>query len=120
MATKTAPEPPESGKDVERPDAAAAEAATPAAPETADEPQPPEPGVYEYTYSAACVYPHVPLTCRPATPEQPESDSAPAVRAQSATVFDWPFGPPDDGRWIKTRKKPNQRADNEPPLSSEE
>lgn len=99
---------------------AAPAAPEPAITEPAGEPAAPEPGVYEYTHSAACVYPHVPLTCRPASPEQPASDRTPAVRAQAATVFDWPFGPPDDGRWTKTRKKPNTAADNEPPLSSEE
>lgn len=68
----------------------------------------PEPGVYEFTHFADCVYPHVPLSCRTATGDTP------------ATVFDWPFGPPDDGRWTKTRKKPNQAADNAPAPSSEE
>ncbi|MGW2692330.1 hypothetical protein ACWC3Y_10765 [Streptomyces sp. NPDC001296] len=77
-------------------------------PEPTAEPTGPEPGVYEYTHFADCVYPHVPLTCRAATADTP------------ATVFDWPFGPPDDGRWTKTRKKPNQAADNAPALSSEE
>ncbi|MFJ8345024.1 hypothetical protein ACIQ9J_01345 [Streptomyces sp. NPDC094153] len=68
----------------------------------------PEPGVYEYTHYDDCVYPHVPLTCRAATLDSP------------ATVFEWPFGPPDDGRWTKTKKKPNQAADNAGPLTSEE
>lgn len=82
----------------------------------------PEPGVYEYTHSADCVYPQVPLTARAARPARdPDSDipgdeGEPAV---TATVFDWPFGPPDDGRWTKTRKKPTQGADNEPALSEE-
>ncbi len=67
-----------------------------------------EPGVYEYTHWADCVYPHVPLTARTATPDTP------------ATVFSWAFGAPDDGRWAKTRKKPNQAADNAPAPSSEE
>lgn len=86
------------------------EAAAPAAEPTAAAPGPsgPDPGVYEFTYFADCVYPHVPLTCRAATADTP------------ATVFDWPFGPPDDGRWTKTRKKPNQAADNMPAPSSEE
>ncbi|MFI1165653.1 hypothetical protein ACH4UM_19060 [Streptomyces sp. NPDC020801] len=74
----------------------------------AAEPSGPEPGVYEYTHFADCVYPHVPLTCRAATADAP------------ATVFDWPFGPPDDGRWTRTRKKPTQAADNAGPLTSEE
>jgi hypothetical protein len=72
-------------------------------------PDGPEPGVYAYTYFADCVYPHVPLTARAATDDRP------------ATVFDWPFGPPADGRWTKTTKKPNQAADNDAvPLTSEE
>lgn len=89
-----------------------------------DAPQPeqsgPEPGVYEYAYFADCVYPSVPLTAYAADPGRPATDDEPATPPVTATVFDWPFGPPDDGRWAKTRKKPNQRADNEPPLNSEE
>ncbi|MGW2920421.1 hypothetical protein ACWDBF_21520 [Streptomyces angustmyceticus] len=74
----------------------------------------PAPGVYEYVHPTACVYPHVPLTAYPAR-EDGDGKELPA------TVFDWPFGPPDDGRWAKTRKtKPNQAADNAPALSSEE
>jgi hypothetical protein len=88
-------------------EAAAAPAIETPAPEPA-ELSGPEPGVYEYTHFADCVYPHVPLTARAATADA------------SATVFDWPFGPPDDGRWTKTRKKPNQAADNAPAVSSEE
>ncbi|MEV0090466.1 hypothetical protein [Streptomyces sp. NPDC050738] len=72
------------------------------------EPEEPEPGVYEFTAESPCVYPHVPLTCRPAAPESP------------ATVFDWPEGPPADGRWTKTRKKPNQQPDNAPAPSGKE
>ncbi|MEU0818965.1 hypothetical protein [Streptomyces mirabilis] len=93
-----------------QPEETAAAVETPAV----DEPTPeaasagPEPGVYEYMHFADCVYPHVPLTCRAATADAP------------ATVFDWPFGPPDDGRWTKTKKKPTQAADNAGPLTSEE
>lgn len=68
----------------------------------------PPPGVYEYTHFADCVYPHVPLSCRAATD------------GVEATVFDWPSGVPDDGRWAPTTKKPNQVADNAAPLVSEE
>ena len=99
-ATESTPQPDEA---VPPPPDIPADAAEPAAEETG-----PEPGVYEFTHFADCVYPHVPLTCRAATPDTP------------ATVFDWPFGPPDDGRWTKTRKKPNQAADNAPAPSSEE
>lgn len=88
------------------------------APEAA--PRGPEPGVYEYTHYADCVYPHVPLTCRAARPERPATDTDPGEPAVAATVYAWPFGPPDDGRWTKTRKKPNQAADNAPAPSSEE
>jgi hypothetical protein len=85
--------------------------AEPAAPDPEPAPAPAAggPGVYEYTHFTDCVYPHVPLTARAATPDR------------AATVFDWPFGPPTDGRWTPTSKKPNQAPDNEPaPLSSEE
>jgi hypothetical protein len=80
----------------------------PAVPAAAPEPPAPEPGTYEYTHFADCVYPHVPLSARAATADTP------------ATRFDWPFGPPEDGRWTKTSKSPNQAADNMPALSSEE
>jgi hypothetical protein len=87
------------------------------------EPTGPEPGVYEYTHSADCVYPNVPLTARaehPGRPADPNDQGDEGEDAVAATVFDWPFGPPDDGRWTKTRKKPNQAADNAPAPSSEE
>ncbi|MFJ2630831.1 hypothetical protein ACIO6U_02555 [Streptomyces sp. NPDC087422] len=80
----------------------------------------PEPGVYEYTHGADCVYPQVPLTARAANPGRPESEGDPGESPVTATVFNWPFGPPDDGRWTTTRKKPNQAADNDPAPSSEE
>jgi hypothetical protein len=80
-----------------------------AAEDEAPPPAGPEPGVYEYTHFADCVYPHVPLSCRVAT------------ATTEATVFDWPFGPPNDGRWAPTTKTPNQVADNDTaPLVSEE
>ncbi|MFF7411664.1 hypothetical protein [Streptomyces lydicus] len=93
--------------------------AVPAAPaaepvEASQDQDGPAPGVYEYVHPTACVYPHVPLTAHPA---REGADG----RELPATVFDWPFGPPNDGRWAKTRKtKPNQAADNAPALSSEE
>lgn len=74
----------------------------------ADVPAPTQPGAYEYSHYADSVYSHVPLTARAAT-----ADTA-------ATVFAWPFGPPDDGRWRPTTKKPNQAADNAGPLINEE
>jgi hypothetical protein len=94
------------------PSAAPAAVDTPApapaeAPDPADTTGPP-PGVYAYSYFADCVYPHVPLSARAATADAP------------ATIFDWPFGPPDDGRWTPTSKSPNQAADNAPAPSSEE
>jgi hypothetical protein len=91
----------------EEPTAPAADTPT-TLPEPVAEPAGLEPGVYEYTHWADCVYPHVPLTARTATTDTP------------ATVFNWAFGAPDDGRWAKTRKKPNQAADNAGPLTSEE
>lgn len=102
----------EPGQETAPESPAAGTAAAPAGEEPVEEPQnqdAPGPGVYEYVHPAECVYPHVPLTARPATNDRP------------ATVFDWPFGPPTDGRWAKTRKtKPNQAADNAPALSNEE
>jgi hypothetical protein len=90
-------------------EAAAPPVDTPAAPAEAPVPaQAPEPGTYEYSHFADAVYPHVPLTARAATADTP------------ATVFDWPFGPPDDGRWTPTTKTPNQAADNAGPLTSRE
>jgi hypothetical protein len=80
------------------------------------EPAGPEPGVYEYTHFDDCVYPHVPLTCHAGRPERPATDDAPGEPEVKATVFDWPFGAPDDGRWKPTRKKPTQAADNAGPL----
>ncbi|MGR3875809.1 hypothetical protein ACUXZZ_45570 (plasmid) [Streptomyces graminifolii] len=79
-------------------------------PEAAEDAAPvgPPPGVYEYRHFADCTYPHVPLSCRAAT------------ESTDATVYDWPFGPPDDGRWAPTTKTPNQVADNAAPLVSEE
>lgn len=59
-------------------------------------------GVYEFTGAVATQYLEVPLTARPATDDGP------------ATVFDWPFSAPDDGRWKPTRRKPNQLPDNAP------
>jgi hypothetical protein len=66
------------------------------------------PGVYEFTGSLPTQYLEVPLTAHPA------DDTAPA------TVFDWPFSAPGDGRWQPTKRKPNQVADNAAPLTSEE
>jgi hypothetical protein len=77
-------------------------------PEAAPEPPGPKPGVYAYTYFADSVYPHVPLTARAATADAP------------ASIVDWPFGPPDDGRWAPTTKDPNQAADNASPVTAKE
>jgi hypothetical protein len=86
------------------PAATAPAADTPVAPA----PAPVRPGVYEYTHFTDCVYPHVPLTARAATADR------------AATVFAWPFGPPEDGRWTPTSKTPNQAADNAPALPFQE
>lgn len=112
--TKDAPEP---TPQPEEPVALTVEPGTEA---PADAEPTPEPGVYEFTHFADCVYPHVPLTCRAARPERPATEDDPGEPEVKATVFDWPFGPPDDGRWTKTRKKPNQNPDNAGPLTSEE
>jgi hypothetical protein len=36
------------------------------------------------------------------------------VPAIPATVFDWSFSAPGDGRWKPSKKKPNQQPDNTP------
>jgi hypothetical protein len=59
-------------------------------------------GAYEFTGPIPTLYLEVPLTAHPA-----EGDD-------SATVFDWPFSAPDDGRWQPSKKKPNQLPDNAP------
>lgn len=120
MPTAKPPRDPEpTPSQPEEPAAPVAETAV-ETPEPAGESSSPEPGVYEFTHFADCVYPHVPLTCRAARPERPATDDDPGEPEVKATVFDWPFGPPDDGRWTKTRKKPNQNPDNAGPLTSEE
>lgn len=77
-------------------------------------------GVYEFTGPIATQYLDVPLTARPAESGSAVTKTAPAVPATAATVFDWPFGAPADGRWAPTKKKSNQVADNAAPLTSEE
>lgn len=99
----------------------AASAPEPPAPDVAAaEPEQPGPGTYEYTRSSGCVYPHVPLTCHPEDPGVAASEADPGRPARPATVFDWPDGPPTDGRWTKTRKKANQLPDNVPASSGKE
>ncbi|MEU6347237.1 hypothetical protein ABZ883_40595 [Streptomyces sp. NPDC046977] len=94
-------------------DQAAAPAPVPDAPAPApDAPEQQPGGVYEYVHGIGCVYPHVPLTCHAHQPAVPATDSTPEIPERAATVFDWPDGPPDDGRWARTRKRPNQAADN--------
>ena len=75
-------------------------------------------GVFEYTAPFTTVYP-LPLTAHPAVPAVEATDEQPGSPAVPATVFAWPDGPPDD-RWTPTRKKPNQAADNDAPLTSQE
>ncbi|MBM9509992.1 hypothetical protein [Actinacidiphila acididurans] len=84
-------------------------------------------GTYEYVWPIPTQYLDVPLTARPVDPGQPavpadgDKPETPAIPPTPATVFDWPFGAPNDGRWQPTRKKPNQVADNDAaPLVSEE
>lgn len=64
-------------------------------------------GTYEFTGPISTLYLEVPLTARPASDDDP------------ATVFDWPFTAPDDGRWQPSKKKPNQLPDNAPANSEE-
>ena len=76
-------------------------------------------GVYEFIGTIPTQYLDVPLTARPADPGRPATDDEPEAPASPATVFDWPFSAPDDGRWQPTKKKPNQAADNAPLVSEE-
>jgi hypothetical protein len=64
-------------------------------------------GTYAYTDPNEALYLEVPLTARPTDGDRP------------ATVFAWPFGAPDDGRWKATRSKPNQGPDNDPAAMEE-
>lgn len=64
-------------------------------------------GTYEFTGPIPTLYLEVPLTARPASDDEP------------ATVFNWPFTAPDDGRWQPTKKKPNQLPDNAPAHTEE-
>lgn len=71
-------------------------------------------GVYEFVGALSTQYLEVPLTAHPEIPGQDATDDTPAVPATPATVFDWPFHAPDDGRWKPSKKKPNQQPDNAP------
>lgn len=71
-------------------------------------------GVYEFTGTLPTQYLEVPLTARPEDPGRDATDDEPAVPATPATVFDWPFSAPGDGRWKPSKKKPNQLPDNAP------
>lgn len=71
-------------------------------------------GVYEFTGTLPTQYLDVPLTARPEDPGRDAADDEPAVPASPATVFDWPFSAPGDGRWKPSKKKPNQLPDNAP------
>lgn len=78
------------------------------------------PGVYEFVGTVPTQYLEVPLTAHPEIPEVPgreatdDEEAVPAVPAVPATVFDWPFTAPGDGRWKPSKKKPNQQPDNAP------
>jgi hypothetical protein len=71
-------------------------------------------GVYEFTGTLPTQYLEVPLTARPEDPGRDATDDEAAVPATPATVFDWPFSAPGDGRWKPSKKKPNQLPDNAP------
>lgn len=114
-------------KDEPKPDPAPApkttsETAAPAPEKPAADDVPPgrQPaGVYEFTGPIATHYLEVPLTAHPADPGRPAEDGEPEVSATPATVFNWPFTAPDDGRWQPSKKKPNQLPDNAPANSEE-
>lgn len=105
--------------DADTPAPAATEPAKAAEPDEVPEGRLPA-GVYEFTGTLPTQYLDVPLTARPETPGRDATDDEPAIPATPATVFDWPFSAPDDGRWKPSKKKPNQVADNAAPLSTEE
>lgn len=84
-----------------------------AAPDEAPEGRLPA-GVYEFVGTLATQYLDVPLTARPETPGRDATDDEPDAPATPATVFDWPFSAPGDGRWKPSKKKPNQQPDNAP------
>lgn len=71
-------------------------------------------GTYEFVGTLPTQYLEVPLTARPENPGQDATDDQPAAPATPATIFDWPFSAPGDGRWKPTKKKPNQQPDNTP------
>jgi hypothetical protein len=71
-------------------------------------------GVYEFVGTIPTQYLEVPLTARPEDPGRDATDDEAAVPATPATVFDWPFSAPGDGRWKPSKKKPNQLPDNAP------
>jgi hypothetical protein len=71
-------------------------------------------GVYEFTGTLPTQYLEVPLTARPETPGRDATDDEPASPDVPATIFDWPFSAPGDGRWKPSKKKPNQLPDNAP------
>lgn len=71
-------------------------------------------GVYEFVGTIPTQYLDVPLTAHPEIPGREATDTEEAVPATPATVFDWPFTAPGDGRWKPSKKKPNQQPDNAP------
>lgn len=71
-------------------------------------------GVYEFVGTIPTQYLDVPLTARPEDPGRDATGDEAAVPATPATVFDWPFHAPGDGRWKPSKKKPNQQPDNAP------
>lgn len=71
-------------------------------------------GVYEFVGTVPTQYLDVPLTAHPEIPGRDATDDEGAVPAVPATVFDWPFHAPGDGRWKPSKKKPNQQPDNAP------
>jgi hypothetical protein len=67
-----------------------------------------EPTAFEYIAGHDTVYVSVPLTAHPADHRGP------------ATVYAWPNGAPEDGRWQPTTLQPNQAPDNAGPQNVEE
>ncbi|MGE7437945.1 hypothetical protein [Kitasatospora sp. NPDC001175] len=84
-----------------------AQADAPAKPGASPSPEPTTPAAFEYAAGFDTVYVSVPLTAHPDDHRGP------------ATVYAWPDGAPQDGRWQPTTLQPNQAPDNAGPQLKE-
>lgn len=118
MPAKPAQEPERTPAATRATEATTPEPATPEPAPAADPVEVPEgrlpAGTYEFVGTLPTQYLDVPITARPEDPGRDATDDEPAVPATPATIFDWPFSAPGDGRWKPSKKKPNQQPDNTP------